>query len=319
MQTVDLRKVSARQIEPLLVEEQKYWLDELHWDYRPSTQLIRKFVEGRSLTGCATIEDDVATGYGFYVVEQAKGLIGGLFVSPAHEQTPRAATLLEGVVQCIHRNENVQRVETQLMCFDSSLNGLLRDLGFALFDRHFMLLPLREASSVAAPIPPGLRIERWDDRYFDLTARLIHSAYEGHIDSDINDQYRSEAGALKFLKNIVILPGCGEFQPYASFVVRREGARSSDPLVAVILASTVSLGVGHVTQVCIVPEFRGEGLGLRLMEASMQALRSRRYHALSLTVTARNENAVRLYQRMGFHTLRTFTAAVWDAQNGNSD
>jgi ribosomal protein S18 acetylase RimI-like enzyme len=71
------------------------------------------------------------------------------------------------------------------------------------------------------------------------------------------------------------------------------------------------VGVGHITQVCIVPEFRRRGLGLRLMEASIQALKSRKYHALSLTVTAANENAVRLYERMGFQTLRTFTAAVW--------
>jgi ribosomal protein S18 acetylase RimI-like enzyme len=312
MPIVDLRDISTRQLEPLLKEEQSFWLDELHWDYRLSTQLIRKFVDGHSLTGCALLQDDRVAGYGFYVLEDSKGLIGGTFASSTNVTADDVSQLLNGIVESLLANEQVRRVETQLMCFGNSLNATLRERGFALYDRYFMLLPLKVAPSDAAPVPEGLRMERWDDRYFEATARLIQAAYQGHIDADINDQYRSEAGALKFLKNIVILPGCGEFQPYASFVVRSENAKSSDPLVAAILASTVSMGVGHITQVCIVPEFRGRGLGLRLMEASMQALRSRRYHALSLTVTAANENAVRLYDRMGFKKLRTFTAAVWE-------
>ena len=311
MPIVDLRDISTRQLEPLLKEEASFWLDELHWDYRPSSQLIRKFVDGHSLTGCALLQGERVAGYGFYVLEDMKGLIGGLYASSANVSTADAVQLLDGIVESLLANEQVCRVETQLMCFGDALNATLRDHGFDLHDRYFMLLPLKEAPSGAAPVPEGLRIERWDDRYFEATARLIQAAYQGHIDADINDQYRTEAGALKFLKNIVILPGCGEFQPYASFVVRKENGKSSGPLVAAILTSTVSMGVGHITQVCILPEYRGQGLGLRLMEASMQALRSRRYHALSLTVTAANETAVRLYERMGFDKVRTFTAAVW--------
>ena len=57
----------------------------------------------------------------------------------------------------------------------------------------------------------GLILERWDHRYFDPCARLIQLAYANHVDGEINDQYRSESGALRFLKNIIILPGCGKY------------------------------------------------------------------------------------------------------------
>jgi ribosomal protein S18 acetylase RimI-like enzyme len=310
MRIVDLRKVSPRQLEPLLDEEQRFWLDELLWDYRPSAQLIRKFVEGRSLSGCAALEGETAVGYGFYVVEETKGLIGGLYVSVTLPPVPCGAKLIEGLTQALGADERVKRIETQLMSLGHTLDEQLVSQGYSIHPRNFMLLTLKGFAAGGAPVPQGLRLERWDDRYFEQTARLIQECYAGHVDADINDQYRSEAGALKFLKNIVILPGCGEFQPYASFVVRRENSAASSPLVAVVLASTVSLGVGHITQICVLPEFRGHGLGLRLMEASIQALISRRYHALSLTVTAANETAVRLYEHMGFRRLRTFTAAV---------
>jgi len=42
---------------------------------------------------------------------------------------------------------------------------------------------------------------------------LIYLSYANHVDGVINDQYRSRLGALKFLKNIILLPGCGQFVP----------------------------------------------------------------------------------------------------------
>ena len=78
---VDLRTVSARQLEPLFAEEQVHWLEELHWDYRASAQLIGKFVDAKSLAGCAAFAGAEPAGYGFFVLEEMKALVGGLFVS----------------------------------------------------------------------------------------------------------------------------------------------------------------------------------------------------------------------------------------------
>src|SRR5580658_3226506 len=65
MQIVDLRQTQARVLDPLFQEETRHWRDELHWDYRPSVDLIRKFVDSHSLGGYVAMEEDKPTGYGF--------------------------------------------------------------------------------------------------------------------------------------------------------------------------------------------------------------------------------------------------------------
>jgi len=47
------------------------------------------------------------------------------------------------------------------------------------------------------------------------------------------------------------------------------------------------------------------------MEAAIDALRERGISKLSLTVTAANDPAVRLYRKIGFTPIKTLTAGVW--------
>ena len=113
---------------------------------------------------------------------------------------------------------------------------------------------------------------------------------------------------MKFLRNIVLLPGCGQFLRDASFLVR---PAASDRLIAMVLTSTVADKVGHTTQVCVMPGYRGHGIGRQLMENVIAALRKRHYESLSLTVTSINKRAVELYEHLGFRTVKTFAAGVW--------
>jgi ribosomal protein S18 acetylase RimI-like enzyme len=69
--------------------------------------------------------------------------------------------------------------------------------------------------------------------------------------------------------------------------------------------------VGHTTQICVQPGYHGHGLGRYLMESAIRALRARQFHTLSLTVTSSNAPAVRLYESLGFRTIKTFAAGVW--------
>src|SRR5213078_2319892 len=95
MNIVDLRQTTVRQIEPLLEEEARHWRDELHWDYRGALELIKRFMEARALAGCVAFENGAAAGYSFYVLEEQKGLIGGLYVSCKFAQETLGRRLLE--------------------------------------------------------------------------------------------------------------------------------------------------------------------------------------------------------------------------------
>jgi ribosomal protein S18 acetylase RimI-like enzyme len=152
-------------------------------------------------------------------------------------------------------------------------------------------------------------VEKWHDYYSDAAAHLIAAAYDGHIDSRINDQYRSPAGARRFLHNIVQYPGCGTFFRPASFAAFDA---LSGKMIGASLASIVAPDVGHITQICVTPSVRGTGAGHELLRQSLTTLREMGCHSASLTVTAANDDAVRLYERVGFQTVRQFSAYVWE-------
>jgi len=171
-----------------------------------------------------------------------------------------------------------------------------------------MLLDLQKNDEPRAGSSAGMRLDRWNDRFFEPCAKLIYLSYANHVDGEINDQYRSRAGALRFLKNIILLPGCGQFVPGASFVLRQPG---SDDLIGAVLTSEVSPGVGHTTQICVLPGYQGHGLGRMLMQTSAETLSALKFRELTLTVTSQNRSAVQLYENLHFTTIRSFTAGVW--------
>ena len=84
-------------------------------------------------------------------------------------------------------------------------------------------------------------------------------------------------------------------------------------MAGAILTSFVTRDTAHVTQICVVPEAQGTGLGRELLRRSLLALAEGGARKVTLTVTSTNERAIRLYQAAGFAEMRRFCAVVWDA------
>jgi ribosomal protein S18 acetylase RimI-like enzyme len=63
---------------------------------------------------------------------------------------------------------------------------------------------------------------------------------------------------------------------------------------------------------CILPETRGTGLGYELLRQSMLRLNDLGCQSISLTVTAANAEALRLYESVGFSVNSLFPALVWE-------
>ena len=98
---VDMRQTNSRQIAALLEEETQRWREELHWDYRGSLDLIRKFVDAKSLAGGVATENGQPAGYSFYVLEEHKALLGGLYISSRWPQVGIAEELLDYTLQTL--------------------------------------------------------------------------------------------------------------------------------------------------------------------------------------------------------------------------
>lgn len=307
---VDLRQVRAEELDPLLEHETVCWERELDWDFRPAADLVRRFVRMQALSGYVLAAGRTIFGYCYYVLEERKGLIGDLYVLPEWNRPDNERKLLTAALRAMFASPNIERVESQLLM----LAGISGDMvpfqdRLHCFERCFMIADLSSAPALA----PGraaarLHFDCWHERDHELAARLIARAYHRHVDSEINDQYRSVAGARRFLANIVQYPGCGSFFQPGSFVATDS---VSGQLLGIALASLVAYDVGHITQICVDPNARGQGIGYELMRHSIAALCKAGCRRVSLTVTASNAGAISLYERLGFRTHRTFDAMVW--------
>jgi ribosomal protein S18 acetylase RimI-like enzyme len=307
---VDLRELSTDDLDPLLHDEAVAWRSVLCWDFTASADLVRRFVKIRALNGYALVQAATTVGYAYYVCEDRKALIGDLFIRREFATVENEDRLLGEVLRALSGMTSLERIEAQLMMMRGPFD---RQLPFSRFvrvqPRNFMMAD----TTLVDDLPVGKAIASctfrfWDESRQDEAAHLIARAYRGHVDSTINDQYRSVSGAKRFLTNIVQYPGCGSFFEPASLLAEDQTGR----LLGVCLASMVASNVGHVTQICVDPDVQQTGIGYEMLRRSMRVFASHGCTKTSLTVTASNQRAIDLYQRVGFRSLRRFAAMVWE-------
>jgi ribosomal protein S18 acetylase RimI-like enzyme len=313
---VDLRKISAQHLEPLLADEIHEWRSALHWDFEPSAELVRKYAGTNSLGGAALISIGELAGYGYAVLEEPRGIIGDLYVRPHLRDATAEAELFRSLLDALIATPRVNRMESQLMLMTPEAAAIIDNAaapgrGVRLFERHLM------SRAAGYPLPPGnaavssrFRFERWQDHMIHVAGSIIAGAYKGETDSEINAQYRSPAGARRFLSNIVEFPGCGNFHAPASFLAF---SRDTGEPAGVVLASFVAGDTGHISQLCVMPQARGSGLGKELLRESVGVLYQQGARLVSLTVTASNGTAISIYDKFGFEAARRFFAYIWEA------
>jgi ribosomal protein S18 acetylase RimI-like enzyme len=312
VEILDLRHFGSADLRNLLDEESERWLSLLSWDYRGSAEMILRYIDAKILPGYAAIERGKVLGYCFFVYEGAKGVIGDVFVESASGARRREIEneLLTHVIDTLQQSPGIHRIEAQLLLHESgTATESFMGEGFRRFPRLFLHMPIGHGNWVEQPLTAEFLLRPWEEQDYQPAAGVITSAYRGHIDSDINDQYRNMTGSLRFLNNIVRFPGCGVFDPLSSFSVIHRASRS---LVGLLLCSRVREDVGHITQVCVLPEYRNRHLGEHLIRSCHDALAATGAGHLTLTVTEANSRAVALYRRLGFEQHSIFDAFVWE-------
>jgi len=323
LEILDLRHFAAPVLRPVLDAEGELWSKRLHWDYRASARLLMQYLDNHLLPGYAALESGQVTGYTFCVYEETKAVIGDVFAMPgrspeASSSAPEPAheieeTLLKHLFETLLNSPNVDRIESQLLLHPSGTHkDIFQESGFELYRRHFMVQQLAgHLNRQRVDLPAELELRAWRDDDLNAAARLIATAYNGHPDSLINDQYRSVHGSMRFLNNIVRYSGCGVFSPQASQVVVE---RKGQELAALVLGSRVSPQSGHITQLCVHPKYRRQGLARKLLLVAAAHFEGQGVGEISLTVTEANGNAIDLYKSEGYECTHKFDAAVWDRE-----
>ena len=321
IEILDLRHFAAPMVRPVLEAEGELWKQRLHWDYNISARVLMQYLDSHTLPGYAALEAGQVTGYVFCVYEDTKAVIGDVFALAAPSTDGESAhkrvtaheveeTLLRHLLELLVNSPHVDRVESQLLLHPSGSHvRVFRDAGFQIHPRLFMVKPLRGFFTAPRVNLPGeLELRPWRDEDLNPAARLIAAAYAGHPDSVVNDQYRSAHGSLRFLNNIVRYAGCGAFSAQVSHVVVHHTTRE---LVALVLGSRVSPESGHITQLCVHPDFRRRGLARMLLNLAASCFLRQGVSEISLTVTEANREAIDLYRAEGYDCAHKFDAAVW--------
>lgn len=313
---LDLRHFGAAMLRPVLDSEAELWKRRLHWDYRASAQLLMQYLDNHMLPGYAAFHADRVAGYVFCVYEESKAVVGDVF---AAEQIPHGLAAVHGIEERLLRHllellvnsPHIDRIESQLLLHPSGTHAAtFLEVGCRIFRRLFLVQPIGAVwKQPELTLPAGLELRPWHDHDLAPASRLIAEAYRGHPDGLINDQYRSAHGSMRFLNNIVRYSGCGAFSPNASHVIVEKDSRE---LVALVLGSRVSPESGHITQICVHPNYRRKGLARTLLSVVSYWFMRQGASEISLTVTEANHEAIELYTAEGYTMTHSFDAAVWE-------
>jgi ribosomal protein S18 acetylase RimI-like enzyme len=318
LEVLDLRHFNAARLRPLLEEEGRAWSSKLWWDYRNSVEMLLGYFDAHTLPGYVAMEEGRIRGYTFCVYDGHKAIIGDAFALPAAHAAPDFSStetlLLRHMLETLQNSPQITRVESQLLLPDyGTLRAAFIPAGFQSFRRLLLEHSFQDRGPIWISRNDAWRnrvaMRRWKEEDFPHAASLIIQAYQGHVDSNINDQYRSVQGAQRFLHNIVRFPGCGFFDPALS---RIAVDTTTGEMAAMVLVSRVRADVGHITQLCVLPQYRRTGLAHALLDAVEADLRYHRFAGVTLTVTADNAAAIQLYTARGFRTRHCFEAFVWE-------
>jgi ribosomal protein S18 acetylase RimI-like enzyme len=334
LEILDLRHFAAPMLRPVLEAESAIWRERLNWDYLASAKLLLQYLDSRSLPGYVALDAGRVTGYVFCVYEDSKAVIGDVFALPdglgediqggsgsllaldAHSAGREVEeSLLQRLLELLLNSPGVDRIESQLLLHRAGEHAeIFLRAGFEVYRRLYLRRNLVHINLEARfDLGPELEIRSWQDQDLNAAGRLIAEAYRDHPDSLINDQYRTVHGSQRFLQNIVRFPGCGVFSQQASHVIMHR--KSREP-VAILLGSRVSAQCGHITQICVHPDYRRKGLSRLLLRVAALQFQRQGMTELTLTVTEANTRAVNLYLSEGYELAHSFNAAVWVKKTG---
>jgi ribosomal protein S18 acetylase RimI-like enzyme len=299
-----LRETRSHDLRGLLSEEIAHWTGELDWDFTDIASALIQGVDARTVTGRVLEDGARALAYCYWLREQERAVIGSLFAVEQARGQGLEESLLDAVLAEAQAPLGCGRVEGQTL-FSTAAAADERYVrsGFVGKPRHYLMRDLAEPLATAAG---GWKLMPLVRSNVPEVARLVFESHDGSADAVLNSVYLSPERTRNFVDTLVLHDGCGRFLAEASLVaLGREG------LAGVVLCSRVSPRNGHLCQVSVLPRAQGRGLGRALVVGALEQFKTCGLSTASLSVTAGNDRALRLYTSLGFRPQRTYGAHAW--------
>ena len=170
------------------------------------------------------------------------------------------------------------------------------------FKRYRMEFDLEGALFSPPRLPLGYFLVPWDDALLEAHAETKYHCFRYEIDAHVFPSLGDYQGCLRLMRDIAEREG---FLAPATWLIRygREGDPQSE-FCGTIQGVENAHGVGSIQNIGIVPGHRGRGLGTCLIHQALVGFRQAGLRRGTLEVTAQNQRAIRLYDRLGFRHLR---------------
>ena len=157
-------------------------------------------------------------------------------------------------------------------------------------------------------LPDGFQVLPWDDSLLDAHANAKYQSFRNELDANVFPCLGEREGCRRLMRDITFMSW---FQPKATWLVTaaNPNGRKSIPC-GTVQGLKVSETNGSIQNIGVDPSYRGKGIGRLLLWLALDGFRRSGLQAVNLEVTARNVEALRLYQRVGFQIVRTIYKTI---------
>jgi GNAT superfamily N-acetyltransferase len=162
------------------------------------------------------------------------------------------------------------------------------------------------------PVPPlgdGYYWVPWEESILPEHADMMFRSFEGEIDSLVFPSLGDRTGSSVLMHEIRRKPG---FLPQATWLLAAGAG-----YCGCIQGLWERNRLGAIQNLAVAPGHRGRGLGSALLLQALHGFQRVGLGRAGLEVTARNDGAVRLYERLGFRRRKTLYKAVEIIPNRN--
>lgn len=182
-------------------------------------------------------------------------------------------------------------------------------MGLTYFKRFRMEIDLTGPLLAPPPVPSGYQLLRWDDALLDAHAEAKFHSFKNEIDSNVFPCLGDWLGCHRLMHEI---RGKAGFLPEATWlmVCPTPGEPQRLEYCGTVQGIRDYAGLGAIQNLGVTPDHRGRELGTCLLLNALAGFRQAGLRRAYLEVTAQNQGAIRLYQRLGFAKARTVYKAV---------
>ncbi len=169
------------------------------------------------------------------------------------------------------------------------------------FKRFKMEVDLHEVPPVP-PLTDGYRWIAWENSLLDVHAEVMFRSFQSEVDALVFPSLGDRIGSSVLIQEIRSKSG---FLPQATWLLA-----SAAGYCGCIQGLWERSRLGAIQNLAVTPGQRGRGLGRALLLQALHGFVRAGLAQAGLEVTAQNDCAVRLYQRLGFRRRKTLYKAV---------